>query len=593
MVYYYTSGNVKMLRNMIIDYAVSKEVSPYEYMKSYIEKCPESTEDAKLSWITESFLGIEKHSQFLKEIAAYMSDELSEEDQDYFMIIFHAVIFQIKAKDMNIFYKCLFNLSKPLLNTFTKFLSNNEFLPFISQIAHNTYDTNYITDKIIKPLFAWQPYISEMAHTYAEYVKRLENRKVKPPTIPVQPNVLNRKGKDQVLLLGPTSLPATPPNSLQIKNKKMLPKSVIDQRLKHFHEKNQQRASRLLNNVKNKKFHYAEEKSDRYYKRISSIRDEIENEVTKALSKPKKDIKLKNHYPPVKETAATIKRMSKRIQVAEEEEVEWLQTLMTTCRNTTKIEELEEQDRQQKERERLFDIERKHLMGQISHEEAVIEKKLRDENKKKYEEFLKEKENWNEQIEKWKKLEMEKNRKQVEKLSMIELNLLQAKNGILAKKKEVADKLKKESEVLLVKAMKDKQEELEQRVNMIKEIKILTMVAKKARVPRIIDLTETSRLGLLCEMSMAELHERLCVFKVGLQEELERKKVIIREDKIAAKKELEDTKNNIKQFMTEHAISRKQNKKIKVNLESSSSKEISELKKILEEKRRLRIKLSN
>lgn len=595
MVYYHTSGNVKMLRNIILDYSATRDVSPYEYMKTYIDKCPDDTEDAKISWIAETFLGIQKHKQFLKAIASHMSEELSIEDQDHFMIIFHALIYHIGPKDMQYLYKCLFNLSKPLLHIFTNFLGNNEVLNFISQVAQLTYDTKYITDKIIGPLFAWQPYISEMGHSFAEYARRIESRKVKPSTVPIQPNVLNRKGKEVATSQPLVALPATPPNSLRTKStRRMLTKSTIDQKIKLNHEKNRQRAANMLNDVRTKDFHFAQDKSERYYATLENIRDEMENEFMKAVPQQKPKFVMKNPQQPIKETAATVKRMNRRIQLTEEKEVLWLQNLMSCCKNTTKAEELEEYDRQEKERERLYDIERKHLVGQISHEEAVIaKKKLQDENKKKYEEFIKERESWNEEIEKWKKIETEKNRKQVEKLSMIELNLLQARNGVAVKKRETADKLKKESEAMLSKAMKEKQEELERRINMIKEIKILALIAKKAKLPKIIDLTETSGLGFLCEMSMAELQERLSVMKMGLKEELERKKNMIKNDNLAAKQELENTKTSIKNYMNERAVLRKQNKKPTVAVEGSASKEINNLKKILEEKRRLRIKLTN
>uniref|UniRef100_A0A2A4JQU0 Cilia- and flagella-associated protein 99 n=1 Tax=Heliothis virescens TaxID=7102 RepID=A0A2A4JQU0_HELVI len=594
MVYYHTSGNVKMLRNIVIDYGAAKEVSPYEYMKSYIEKCPETTDDTKLSWIAETFLGFHRHRSFLREIASHLHEELTDEEQDYFMIILHAVIFQYGPKDMQFLYKCLFNLSKPLLNTFTRFLSNNEVLTFISQVAQSSYDTNFITEKIIGPLFEWQPYISDMAHTYAEHVKKMEGRKIKPPTVPVQPNVLNRKGKECTLPpVQSALLPATPPNSMHNKKKRMLTKTSIDLKLKQIHEKNKQKAAHLLNDVRNKDFHYAQDKSDRYYKRLSSIRDEIEIEFTK--TKPRQNLVNKANPPPVKENATTIKRMNKRMQLAEEDEVLWLRNVMKCCRNTVKIDELTEYDRQERERERLLDIEKKHLMGQITYEEALLAKrKLLDENKKKYEEFLKEKESWNEEIERWRKLEMEKNRKQVEKLSLIELSLVQAKNDVATKKKETAEKVRKETETVLAKAILEKQEELERRVNMIKEIKILAMIARKARVPKIIDLTETSGLGLLCEMSIAELQERLTAMKIGLKEELETKKTLIRKENKAAKQDLEETKISIKNYLSEQAILRKRNKKSSVSLvTSTSSKEVNDLKKILEEKRKMRIKLSS
>ncbi|XP_053600446.1 cilia- and flagella-associated protein 99-like [Plodia interpunctella] len=587
MVYYLISENVKMLRKINNDYAASQEVSPFEYMKSFIEKCPENAEDAKISWIAESFLGIQKHKLFLTEIATKMNEVLSDEDVDYFVIILHAVTFQIEPKDMQLFYKCLFNLSKPLLNTFTKYLSNNEVLKYIAQVAQNSYDTNYITEKIIAPLFIWQPYISDMAHNYALYIKKIENRKIKPPTVPIQPNVLNRKGKERK----PTStgvFPLTPPNSIRTKNKKMLTKNEIDEKLKSIHEKNKERATNMLNFVRTKNFRYAQVKSDRYYQRLSDIKDGVEVQYsTRSYPKPTNAATTKP-APVVKETAATLRRMNKRVQMAEEEEVEWLQTLMKTCRNTATIEEIEDRNRQELERQRLLDIEKKHLKGLISYEEAVLAKsRVKEENKKKYEEFLKEKELWNEEIEKWKKIEMEKNRRSSEKLSEIELNVLKAKQNAAVKKKENADKVKQETDFLIAKALKEKQEELEYRIKMIKEIKILSMIARKARVPKIIDLTETSGLGLLCEMSMAELQERLAAFKIGLSEELERKKKLIKEQNAAAKEDLENTKKSIKSYMADKETSRKQN--TKTVIEPSTTKEINDLRKILVEKRKQRL----
>lgn len=591
MVYYHTSGNVKMLRMIIIDYESASEVSPYEYMKNYIEKCPESTDDTKLSWIADSFLGFHRHKQFLKEVASHLSEEISVDDQDYFMITFHAVTFQCEPKDMPNLYKCLFNLGKPLLNTFTKFLSNNEVLTFISQVARASYDTNFITEKIIKPLFEWQPYISDMAHTYAEHVKKMESRKLKPPTVPVQMNVLNRKGKESVNAQQSAVFPATPANSMTRKVR-MVTKSSIDKKLKQIHEKNKQKAENLLNNVKTNDFHHAQTKTEKYFKTISDIKDELETDFAK--TKPKPILTIKSNPAPVKENAATVKRINKRIQLEEEEEVLWFQNALKFCKNTYKVDELIKYDRQESERERVMDIEKKHLLGQITHEEAVLAKKLLiAKNKKKYEEFLKDKEVWNAEIERWRKEESEKNRKQVESLCMTEFNLLQARNEMMTKKKETAEKLKQESEMILAEALRKKQEELEHRVNMIKEIKILAMIAKKAKVPKIVDLTETAGLGLLSEMSLAELQERIHAMKIGLKEELEMKRQAIIKESKAAKQDLEETKVSIKNYMSEKAISRKQTNKSKLTLVGSSSKEISDLKKILDEKRKLRIKLTS
>ncbi|CAH2091939.1 unnamed protein product [Euphydryas editha] len=592
MVYYHTSKNVKMLRNVINDYRTCKETSPCEYMKTYIEKCPETMENVKITWTVESFLSIQKHGQFLEELKSYISKELSEEDQDYFVIIFIAIIFQITPKDAPLLYKCLFNVSRPLLKTFTTLLSSDEVLSFISQVAQSYYDTNFITEKIIEPLFTWKPYLKDMMSRFNRYVSQIENQKIRHPTIPVTPNVLSRKIKKSILKPFKDPSLSTPPNSLR-KEAKMLTKSAIDQKLKQIHDINKQKALCLLHTVKTQKLHYANEKSEKYYTKLSSIKEEIKNEYENTFSKSKSKVNLHSTPPVVKETATTLKRINNRIQLSEKEELQWLEDLLVNCKNTTKIEELEEYDRQERERERLLDIERKHLLGKISYEDAVIAKrKLYDENKKKYEHFLKEKRLWEEEIEKWKRNEMIKNRKQVEKLSLLELDMLHAKNINIAKKKENADKLRKETEKILSRAIKEKHEELERKINMIRELKILGMIAKKVKVPKIIDLTESSGLGLLCEMSIAELQEKLNLIKIELKEELDKKRKTIKEQKQAAKNDLEETKNAIQTYMSEREDLRKQKKNQKKVLDISSSKEIKNLKKILEEKRNLRIKLT-
>ncbi|XP_063635817.1 girdin-like [Cydia splendana] len=593
MVYYYTSGNVKMVRNILIDYGSAVAVAPHEYMKMYIEKCPKDTEDSKLGWVAETFLGIQKHGQFLKDIAFHLREDLSGEDKDFFMILLHAVIFQIKPKDVHLLYKCLFNLSKPLLDTFTSFFRNNEVLTFLAHVGEDYYDANYITAKITSPLYAWQPHMSEMAKTFAAYVKKMESRRIKPLTVPIAPTVLNRKGLRSASR-ATRPLPSSPVSLPQVskpKTKRIVSRNDLDEKLKKSYEKNKQKANYLLNDVKNIECHYAMDKSKAYFQKLHSIEEEIKDSI-KPLPKVQSTYSIKKICRPVRETAATIKRLNKRIQLAEQEEVQWFNNVIN-CKNTAKIEELQEFNRQENERERLLDIEKKHLKGQISYEEALLAKqRVVVENKKKYEQFLKEKEMWNEEIEKWRKNQIIINRKKMEKLSLLELNVLQAKHNIALKNKEAAENFKRRNQRLLEKALRDKQDELDRRVKMIKEFKILAIIAKKAKVPKIIDLTETSGLGLLCEMSMAELQERVNAMKIGLHDELERKKNTIKAVNEEKKEELKETKKNIEVYMNEKATLRRNIKTNTSSTQNASSKEIDDLKKTLMEKRKLRMKMS-
>lgn len=591
MNFYHTSVNIKLIRNILLDYDAALEVSPYEYMQAYIDKYSHQTGNIKLTWIAETFLSIHKHKAFLKAISGQFSEKLTDEEQDYFMIIFHAVTFQVKPKHMDLLFKTLFNISKLLLDTFTKFLSNNEILTYISDVAQDNYDTKYVTEKIISPLFTWQPYISEMAHNYATYLKKVESRRMKPPTIPVQPVVLNRKGKKETTSL-PEIVPQAPPNSrIRIKNKIMLTKSVIDRRLQTLKNNNKQKATDLLNTVKNSDFHYAQPKSDNIHRRNKYEMDQIE-----PLPKSKKIIS-KTNLPPIRENFALIQRCNKRKKQIEQEEIDWLNDLLSCCRNQSRVDELDELERSEKEKERLYDIERKHLLGQLSYEEAILaKKKVHEQNKKKYEEYLRDKQLWNDTIGKWKMMQLQHAREQMEKCSITDLNIAAIRNELVERKKENAANLKKESADLHEEYLKSKQEEMEKKIKMIKEIKVLSLIAKKAKAPKIVDLTESSGLGLLCEMSIAELQERIAAMKIGIKEELDRKKARIKSSNDTAKKEYDEVSQSVKKFISEREVIRKLNiskinNKPNITLDAVSSKEIEELKKTLERKKNQRMNM--
>lgn len=72
--------------------------------------------------------------------------------------------------------------------------------------------------------------------------------------------------------------------------------------------------------------------------------------------------------------------------------------------------------REEKYREYIEDLQKKHLQGLLSYEEALIAKqKCLKQKKEKTEEFKKEKEAWNKQLEEWKLQEQMRLQEAVEK----------------------------------------------------------------------------------------------------------------------------------------------------------------------------------
>ncbi|XP_068628192.1 cilia- and flagella-associated protein 99-like [Battus philenor] len=594
MVFNYTCNNFRILKSVLVN-GDSSDLSPCEYIKTYIENCDDPIDDLKRCWIAKTYLDIMKHKELLAEIITHLPFEQKSENQEYLMITIHGIIFQMSSSDMLLLYKCLFSLSKSLLSALSNSLKNDEFITCISQIAQSIYDTNYVTERIIEPLLSWQPSMAKMAQMYTEYLKKRECSKIRPLTIPIQPKVLKVRSKSRETISQKLSFPATPPNSVLEKPiMHMLTKDSIDKKLKHAHEINKQKAMKLLNEVKKETSHDAPKGYDEKLKKCCNVPDEMEKGWQKSFPKSNYNNVLKEPLLPVKDTVATLRRLKERIKLTEEEEIQWLQDLLNDCKNTGKIQELEEYDREERERERVLDIEKKHLLGQISFEEAVLaKKKVHEDNKIKCEELLKQKEIWNKEIEKWKKEQMEVNRQIFEKLSLLELNIVEARKKIANKKKEDADMVKKESEAVILEALKNKQEELNRKIQMIKEIKILAIIAKRAKLPKIIDLTETSGIGLLCEMSIAELQERLSSMKISLKEELETKHKLIKEKNIAEKNALNETRKTISNFLEERKSLRENFKNAIKPLAKLPSKEIDDLKTVLKAKRELRLRLTS
>lgn len=105
--------------------------------------------------------------------------------------------------------------------------------------------------------------------------------------------------------------------------------------------------------------------------------------------------------------------------------------------------------------------------------------------------------------------------------------------------------LDRETKTLLDKAYSERQEELALKTRLIQELRTLEGV--RILQTREFDPTESANLGLLCEMSVAELRERLVLLKVEMGEELERRRRAVAEGKERQRRMVEDTKRFIRE----------------------------------------------
>jgi hypothetical protein len=120
----------------------------------------------------------------------------------------------------------------------------------------------------------------------------------------------------------------------------------------------------------------------------------------------------------------------------------------------------------------------------------------------------------------------------------------------------------KEKQELLQKALEEEEKEMRRKVEIIQQIRTMESIPV-IRVKHV-DLTETGGQGLLAEMSIAELRERLTLMKIAEHEEQERKKKEI----ALAKESKEQLLNNTINAISKHNATKSDKKTI--NLEKQT-----------------------
>nr|XP_012144035.1 PREDICTED: inner centromere protein B-like isoform X1 [Megachile rotundata] len=286
----------------------------------------------------------------------------------------------------------------------------------------------------------------------------------------------------------------------------------------------------------------------------------------------------------VKHTAASTLRECARIINDEEKEIRKLKGLAEGGLDPSAISKFQEEVRQQKREEELLKIQEKHLLGLLSREGAFIAKQsLLNDIKLHAEDVRKEKQELYEKLEKWREDHGKQMVEIVEKCREIEQSSRDAFNAMIDEKRQKAAEVSEESRQLKAQMMKQREEETQRKIKLIQEIK--TLQSLRALPFKDFDPTESSGLGLLCEMSLMELKERLFWVKIKLNEEIQNRKCSIRRQRDKQKNLIEDTRRALEEYKAN-----KQASSIKSEQQPKhvSSPEIEALRKKLEERRALR-----
>ena len=192
------------------------------------------------------------------------------------------------------------------------------------------------------------------------------------------------------------------------------------------------------------------------------------------------------------------------------------------------------------------------LLVQLSKEEAIMAKEQSSKSKMEVANMVKtESHQLKKKVEQQMQVEVEQKQKLVESIQSTRETVKEVKEKILKGNKERALEVEREKEQLRQRRQQAEEEERLRRQELIKQIRAMEIAAAAAladRNQKLVDLTETSGFGILGEMSILELQERLNMLKIREQEEEDLRRHKIIEDKQQKQSALFEKMKRVERF---------------------------------------------
>ncbi|VEN63942.1 unnamed protein product [Callosobruchus maculatus] len=561
------SNQLTKLQKLLTKFHQTKNVTPVDFIEQKTRGIEES-EEKEIDSTYDVFLQYINHEAFVNDVASdfQRSRNIKLANHAHMkQIVFFIMFLLDKENSREIDCKTAFYIKRLL-----EFLSSEENYPSIATSACLHFENDYALNKIMYPFMNRAGVIHQILHRM-EMSGTCKMVKIRPSPIRREQKTSNLK---------PPRPPFNTPICLSCeKIARVLSSKPTPADLEKLYQENYKKALDLL------------EEASKVSKRLTEAKklpppEPLEKFVVKAKKvPPKKEVEIKGNL-------TTTLREAARLLKERDDEINKIDELIRGGCDHLRVLEIEDQERRETEQKEVEDIQRKHLQGLLTYEEAIIAKKrVVEMNKMKTLEIKQFKIDLADQLERWKEEQKERIKAQVEKCQKIKQNAKESGKNVLEEKQEQVRMLQYETKALLKNAYEQQAKELARKVDLINEIKTLHEVAMRVNAEKEFDPTETPNLGLMCEMSIAELQERLAIARCKMKEELEEKRKII----LKKKTEQQEMIENLKHFIEDSKripkckslrslLPRESNRSVETN------PELVELRRKLEEKRNMRLK---
>ncbi|KFP66159.1 hypothetical protein N322_00643, partial [Cariama cristata] len=471
-------------------------------------------------------------------------------ERHLYIVICYLATFQLEELGLQNFSRIVKSLDTAKMQKFLRFFFNALYLnTWIKDEWSQFYDSLYVKENWIDPLLRWQPKVQQLIEQLTE---KLNNHTTTVKTSKVtQPKEFNLTVPKRRAIPIPLPIPVlekrppVPPSTYKPPKEK--------KQLEEIKTKNRRKAEIIFSLTS---FHLSPFICFKFIRRmnveavlvlcpqISYTEVIFNNSITYSFCL------LTIDNIPIKLNAAAILREGALYQRKVEQELKRIENLLRGARDPSEFLEWQKQMRGKDLEEQLAEIECRRLQGKLSHEEAVLAHQyVIQENKKKADLMREEKAELMHQYAEKRLQEQKEMRELVEQVMEGHKNAKQAQIKLQKYKQQIVQEVCEENRELLRQALEEEEEKLRKRYELIQQIRAIESLPSVRH--KFVDLTETGGHGLICEMSIVELRERLALLREAQKAAEEEKRDQIIHEKQAKEQLLLDKLDQISLFRAE------------------------------------------
>ncbi|KAG1972258.1 cilia- and flagella-associated protein 99 isoform X2 [Pimephales promelas] len=484
-------------------------------------------------------------------------------DRNLFSVVCYLAIFHLDDLGLDHFSRIIKSLDISKMHKFLSFFFNvNNLTTHIQREWSHIYDVAIVDNNWITPLLRWCSEIEVLLDQLARKMGR-GNLPKKSPRKNTEPREFD--------LTQPKARPLPAPEVIPQQDK-FKPVPVTTHRspkepeiLDEMRQRNRQKALKVLNEANSQQFSCANpQKSEKTQNVISQIlqSNDADLKFDQIYTSGSPAATLKANSLPVRLNTTAILREAALYNRQLEEEVQRFERLSQGASEPSAYLQWQKEMKEKDLQEELAELERRRLEGRISHEEAVLAReRVLERNHHNAQQTKEETEHLMRKYAEKRLKEEKEMRELVQQVADGHKNSKAAKAQLQEIKQRIVKEVSEQSRELLSQALEEAQAELSRKMELIRQIRAFETVSLVRQ--NFVDDTETAGHDLLCEMSLAELRERLALLRESEQSELEdRRQQILQEKQLKEQLLLEQLDNiALRRSLAEHAASRSQEEK--------------------------------